>query len=261
MELEYQQSALNQLKLLSDKDAHSILISGLRGSGKTYCAKQFSRYKNIDTFHSISPKVADLKTAIDSSYQLQDLQVICIENLDDGSNAAAQVILKYLEEPLSNVYVIVTCVNTAKIPDTILSRSISVELEHPRMNELAQYARSINAQKYTAYRDYAVYKTAKTLSDIKQILNLSLDQIKYYEQFSDSKAILSLPSNDIMWMLGHYNDSSKADLKLSLRCLLQALAGTKQAQFVLNSLLAVESNRLSETAVLGSLVLDLKYGD
>lgn len=261
MELEYQDSALNQLRILADKDVHSILISGLRGSGKTYCSKQFAISKNISTFHVIKPTVAELKATIDSSYRLQDLQVICIENLDDGSTAASQVVLKYLEEPLSNVYIIVTCVNTAKVPDTILSRSISVELEHPRVNELAQYARSLNAQRYNAYKDYLVYKTAKTLSDIKQILNLTLDQIKYYEQFCNVQEFTKLSVNDMMWMLGHYSDNSKADLKLSLRCVLKSLDGSSKSKFILNSLLAVESSRLSETAILGRLALDLKYGE
>ena len=261
MDLNYQAPLLSQLKLIANKDVHSILISGLRGSGKTYCAKWFAVSKGIDTFHSVKPKVADLKAMITSSYQLQDNQVICIENLDDGTDGAAQVILKYLEEPLPNVYIFVTCTNCASIPDTILSRVISLELPHPRINDLAQYARAINAQRYNAYKEYAAYKTCKTLSDVRQVLNMSLDQIKYYDNFYYNCDITELSISEAMWNINHYPDNSKCDIKISLRCLFDFYRNTKNAKYVLNSLLSLENSRISETAILGKLMLDLNYGD
>ena len=258
MDLGFQESAISQIKSLAEKDSHSILISGLRGTGKTYVAKMFATYKGINTFHSVKPKVADLKDAIDSSYRLQDRQVICIENLDDGKNAAAQVILKYLEEPLPNVYVIVTCVNPSKLPDTIISRSISVQLSIPRVNELQQYARSLNAQRYTAYKDYAIFSTCKSLSDVKTILGLSLEQVKYYDGFEDTNALFKQSSDTILWTLGHYDDNSKSNCVLALRCIRKNCSNHRIRQLALNSLLALEDGKLSETAILGKFVLNAK---
>lgn len=258
MELEYQKPSLEYIKVLADKDIHSILISGLQGNGKTYLAKKYAKYLGIETFHSIQPKTNDLKATIESSFKLQDRQVICIENLDTGKDAASQVILKYLEEPLSNVYVIITCINTAKLPDTILSRVISVNLSIPRVNELAQYARAINPQKYAAYRDYLVFTCSKSLSDVRQILNMSTSQIKYYENFRDFDKLLKLPTDQILWTLGHYDDNSKSDTRLVLRCLLKCIDYSEQFRCILSSLIALEDKRISETAILGKLVLNLK---
>ena len=258
MDLKFQESAISQIQSLAEKDVHSILISGLRGTGKTHIAKLFASYKGINTFHTVKPKVADLKDMIDSSYRLQDKQVICIENLDDGKSAAAQVILKYLEEPLPNVYVIVTCVNSSKLPDTIISRSISVQLSTPRVNELQQYARSLNAQRYTAYKDYTVFSTCKSLSDVKTILSLTLDQVKYYDSFENIKPLFKQSSDTILWTLGHYYDNSKSNCILALRCIRKSSDDIKIRQLALDSLLALEDGKLSETAILGKFVLNVK---
>ena len=256
MEFDFQSQAISQIKVLADNDVHSILISGIRGCGKTYVAQKFAEFKGINTFHSINAKVADLKDAIQSSFRLQENQVICIENLDDGKSAASQVILKYLEEPLPNVYVIVTCVNSSKLPDTILSRAIEVQIGIPHMNELSQYARNLNAQRFNTYREYSVFSTCKSLSDVRQILNLSLDQIKYYEQFQDIKSLFKQSVDAILWNLGHYADNSKADSKLALRCIMRSDSIFRG--LALNSLLELEENKLSETAILGKFVLNSK---
>ena len=258
MELDFQKDALFQIKSLAEKDSHSILISGMRGNGKTYLAKKFAEYKGISTFNSVNPRVAELKDLIDSSYRLQEDQVICIENLDSGKSAASQVILKYLEEPLPNVYVVVTCVNPSKLPDTILSRSISVQLAIPKINELQQYARNLNAQRYTAYKDYAIFSVCKSLSDVRIVLNLSLEQIKYYDKFSNINEIFKQPSDSISWMLVHYDDNSKSNVSLVLRCIMKNSNDIRISSLALDSLLALEEGKISESAIIGRFVLNTK---
>ena len=44
--------------------------------------------------------------------------IICVENLDKGNPAAAQVLLKNLEEPSDHVYFVITCRNIKRVPDT-----------------------------------------------------------------------------------------------------------------------------------------------
>lgn len=260
MDFDFQSKAVSELQKLAYANHHSILISGIRGSGKTYLAQKFAQLKGIDNFHCINPKVADLKDTVQSSFKLQENQVICIENLDDGKPAASQVILKYLEEPLPTVYIVVTCVNASKLPDTILSRAIEVKVGIPHVNELAQYARNFNAQKFTSYKDYVAFSTCKSFSDIRQVLNLSLDQVKYYEKFRNIRELFKQPVDSILWCLGHYEDNSKLDSRLALRCVLSCSENFPGIQKIaLDSLLALEDGKLSETAILGKFVLDGKY--
>ena len=259
MELKYQQSAISYLKKLADADCHSILVSGISGSGKTYLATYFAKYKKIPTFHAIQPKVADLKELIDDSYRLDDDQVICIENLDKGKDAAAQVILKYLEEPLPNVYILVTCSNVSNIPATIRSRSIHVPLENPSKEDLTDYAMFVNRSKWELIQGKVISSVCKSLSEINFVLNLSLDEINYYESFSDDK-FWGSSVDQIMWNIGHYDNNSKTDVNLSLRCLHKYAIAWGIKNCILEALVDLEFGRLSETAVLGRLALACKQG-
>ena len=253
MHLPFQDSCIEYLETLAESDKHSILISGIGGSGKTWMAKHFAEYKNISTFHIVQPKVLDLKELIDSSYKLQDDQVICIENLDKGKDAAAQVILKYLEEPLPNVYIIVTCSNILNIPTTIRSRSIEVTVPNPSFSDICAYGSYINKSKFDVVKSYSVIKICKSLSDVRYFLDLPLDKLKYFEKFENEFKSQSIDS--FMWNIGHFEDNSKIDLKVSLKCLYNCTWVNKNQ--VLNSLLALETGRISETAILGKLALEL----
>lgn len=257
MKLSYQSSAIQELKKLADSDRHSIIISGIAGSGKTYLANEFAKYLHIFTFHSIAPKVANLKELISDSYKLSENQVICIENLDKGVPAASQVILKYLEEPLPNVYVIITCNNISKLTSTVLSRSIQVNLNHPDKESLNVFARSLDARKYELVNTLEVYDACKSLSDIRNVMALSLDKLKYYEAFTSEK-FWSQSIDQIIWQLGHFPDNSKLDVKLGLQVIFATWQDPNDRFKILSALMSLEQDIISEHAVLSKLVLSLK---
>lgn len=257
MNLQFQQSAFHNLEEIADKDSHSILICGIRGSGKTYLASEFSKMKQISTFHFIQPRMKDIKEALNSSASLDDKQVICIEDLDDGIVSVSQALLKYLEEPLQNIYVIITCNNVSKLTNTIPSRAISVELQHPLFSDLVEFAKYINTNKYHQISNSLIFKTCKSLSDVKFVLNLSNDQISYYENYRKD-SFLSGTADSLMWNMSHYDDNSQNDVIWSLRCILCSDCSKIVKQAALDSLLELENKRLSKTAVLGKFAIALK---
>lgn len=257
MYLAFQKSLIDKLQVLADSDRHSILIEGLKGSGKTYCAKQFADRKGITTFHKVQPKVADIKAVLEQSMSLTEPHVLCIENLDTGSVNASQAILKYLEEPLSNVYIIVTCLNKSKLSSTIPSRSVCVKLDNPTEDDLYFYGKSLNSQKLEIIKKYEVYQTAKTLEDINYLLNLTLDKIQYYSNFCDN-SIWNLTVDQIMWNLGHYEDGSKSSIPLALLTIFNTTDSRYVKLCCIQALQDLESSRYSETAVLGKFVIDIK---
>ena len=260
MLLEFQQDALSYLKSLADNDIHSVCISGISGSGKTYLAHEFAKMKHIDTFQIVSHKVDDLKSALYASYSSEDRQVVCIENLDSGTSAASQVILKYLEEPKSNVYVIVTCCNAAKLPSTIRSRSVSVGLKPPAEQDLWKYAESIvsnrSVSSYLKNSDSGLFTSiCKSLDAVKLLNSMKLEDLQHYESFT-SREFWNKTPDQIIWSLGHFADGSAIDLSISLRLLYKAFDYDRS---VLDAMLDLESGKLSSTAVLGNLVLKLKF--
>ena len=112
-----------QLMDLANSRHHSILIEGPQGCGKTYLAKQYAAMLNVSDFEVVKCSVDTIRDAIDETCKIKNDVVICLENLDDGVLSASYTILKFLEEPLPNVYIVVTCRNLKKVPDTIISRS------------------------------------------------------------------------------------------------------------------------------------------
>lgn len=258
MEFECQKSAIEQLHQLAKSDKHSILISGVAGCGKSYLAAYYAKLLNISTYHKISPKVGDLKDMLENSYKLQDKQVICIENLDSGVSAAAQVILKYLEEPSPNVYVIVTCVNASTLPSTILSRSISVKINQPFFDDLSQFGNYLNSDKFKILASSSIKSCMKSFTDVLKFLNLTQDQFQYYETLKDSSFWLQ-PFDTLMWNLGHYPDNSKSDLSLVFRVIIESYdISTTLFKSALSALLDLENNKVSSNAILGKFVFDIK---
>lgn len=255
MEFYHQSDSLDKLKQLAESDCHSILISGIRGSGKTYLASKFAKFVDAEIFNSIPAKVEDLRDAIDRSYTLPVKQVICIENLDDSRSAASQTILKYLEEPLPHVYVIVTCINTSELPSTILSRSIQLALNPPDAESLKAYGKSLNAPKFESIQPYAISACVKSYSEVKLLLSMTLDQIKYYEVFKDAK-FWNQPSDTISWSLSHYPDNTKAPGKFVFGVIYKYSNDLSRKLAALEALLALENQNISESAVIGRFVIN-----
>lgn len=257
MKLKFQENALKDLEYIADKDSHSILISGIRGSGKTYLASQFAKMKNIPTFHSVMPKIADIRTMMVQSMTLSDNQVICIEDLDDGAYGASQALLKYLEEPLQNVYVIITCNNVSKLTNTIPSRAISVNVKHPLNEDLVSFAKYQNFGKYKQIYDSLVFKSCKSLSDIKAALNFTNDQIQYFDNYK-SDNFLKGNVDSLIWNMSHFDDNQPCDPTWCFKCILCGNCSIIVKKAAIDALLSLEEKRISKTAILGEFAMRVK---
>ena len=257
MELEFQKDALEYLKILSDKDIHSIMITGLEGTGKSYLSSRFAKLKNIYTFQIVECKMESMKQLIYDSLSLNEPQVICIRDLDKGMALTSQTILKYLEEPKSNVYVIVTSSIPSKLPQTILSRVVQVTMKHPEIEDLKKFAKSLNvSSSILKSLDDPTFKDCfKSLKDIQNLKSMNLDQLNYYRNLCTDK-FWNQSIDQIIWNLGHFEDKSSTDLKFVLRVLYNYFV--EDRDIILNAMLDFESNRLSQMAVFGALAINLK---
>jgi Cdc6-like AAA superfamily ATPase len=264
MILTSQAESLQQLNNLASNDKHSIMIEGITGSGKTYLAKQYSKMLNIDDFQIIEPKVQTIKDAINNCYQTGTSIVLCIENLDLGLPVASYSILKFLEEPLSSVYIVVTCRNIKQVPDTIISRSAVVSVAPPTAIDLISYADSIDSNKYKYMAQYTIFQCARTLNDIHMILDMNKSQIDYYHKLNDifdSKDSIS----NLCWKLQKYEDDTPTPVDLVIRYIMESSKTySNNPRYIWNigheCLKELARGRISTNAILAKLLFEIKYG-
>lgn len=253
-----QQNTLNELSTLAGKDRHSLLISGPEGCGKTYLACQYAKLLNVEDFQTIQPTVQAIKDSVDICYSLDHPVVLCIENLDTGVSAASYALLKFLEEPMHNVYVVVTCRNINNVPDTIVSRSVCVLSAPPIDLDLIEYAKEKNASKYEDLKSLNIWKCVRTFGDVDIVLNLTPAQIEYFNSLSTVLTFRDTVSN-LMWKLGHYPDNSETPIKLVIRYLIEASDDLHVRQAGITCITELSSSRLAAHAVLAKFLFECKY--
>lgn len=254
MRLNCQSSAIEELNKLANADRHSILIEGIEGSGKTYLAKLYSDMLNISDFICVDPSVQSLRDTIDSCCNLNSPVVVCIENLDKGVVGASYTILKFLEEPSKYVYIVVTCRNMHKIPDTIISRSAVVTLGHPNSHDLNEYVMS----KYNKSSVPGILsKCIHTFKDVDVAMHMNLDQLEYF------KTLMNLdftdPVSNMSWKLMHYPDNSECPITFSIRFILAMTNNRHVHKCGVECLDDIAQSRISAHAAVSKFCMDLKY--
>lgn len=260
MELKCQSDALLQLRKLAESRHHSILIDGCTGCGKTYLASRYAAFLNISDFHLINPTVQEIRQSIDACSCLSTDTVLCIENLDTGVPGAAYTLLKFLEEPRSNIYVVVTCRSIAKVPDTIVSRSVCLSTCPPIDLDLIQYAISVDEKTFRKRADCLVWRCMRTFTDVMKFLKMTDDNINYLSELS-SKLRTNEPISSLSWMLSKFPDGSELPIEISIRVVLESnRTNTYIQKCGIQCINDVTSSRISTNAALSKFLMEYKYG-
>lgn len=259
MNLISQSSAISELQNCADSGRHSVLLVGPAGCGKTYLAKQFANTLGIPDFQVVKSAVTDIRTVISECYNTQNPIVICIENLDEGVAAASATLLKFLEEPLPLVYIVVTVRNIDWIPDTIVSRSFLISISPPTPADLKEYAQSKDMMKYEVMSVRSIWAAAHTFYDIDSIYGLPSEKITYieslYELIRDRKSIQSVV-NGLRYFSG--GDPTPIGLVLSY---LVSVGDAKVRKYGYSCIKDLNLGRLGASAVLSKFLLDVRYGE
>lgn len=258
MDARSQKSALQQLKQFADRDVHSIVIEGPEGCGKTFVAKEFARLVKISDFISVVPKVAELKQTIATCIDLGTPVVLCIENLDTGVLSASYSLLKFLEEPLPTVYVIVTCRNIENIPDTIVSRCPVATVATPHIADLEEYAKIRNAAAYSNIANLLIWRCARTFKDVDTILGFRDDQLLYFHTLSHVLKFKDTVSN-LMWKLGHFDDKSEAPTILVIRYLVETTDDPHVKNAGIQCISELSKSRIAAHAIIAKFIFECKY--
>lgn len=250
--------ALNALENYAKHDNHSILIEGLEGCGKTWCAKQFGSIKHISDFYVIDPNVNDLRDTIDTCYKINNDIVICIENLDTGVRGASYSILKFLEEPMSNVYIIVTCRNRYKVPETILSRSVLATVSMPTAGNLKTFLATLQLPTHNYILNSPIWRSVKTFKDVIMLSKLSMEKLSYLTKLSQL-VITNQPISDLVWQLTHFPDNSEIPIKLVIDMFIHNSNSPHIVKSGIDALRDITSGRVASHTALTKFLFDYKY--
>lgn len=247
-----------QLMDLANSRHHSILIEGPQGCGKTYLAKQYAAMLNVSDFEVVKCSVDTIRDAIDETCKIKNDVVICLENLDDGVLSASYTILKFLEEPLPNVYIVVTCRNLKKVPDTIISRSAVVSCGPPIDRDIEEFASNRNKQKFQSLSDSSIWKSVRSFKDAEYVLSMNDEQIKYFSQLDKMMSFSDTVSN-IIWKLGHYEDNTEIPVGLVMQYIISKTNSKTVKRAAIRCMSDISLGRLAQHACLARFVFEAKY--
>ena len=148
--------------------SHAVLLSGKSGIGKKILARYVAQLflcensacgecaccKNIE--NDAHPDVIFVKQALGGKYDVRSLRHEVIENsvilpnngsckvyifedCDTMNPVCYNTLLKLVEEPPEHIRFVFTCVNTALVPETIMSRVTEYEVSEPSVFDCERY--------------------------------------------------------------------------------------------------------------------------
>lgn len=259
MEFKSQLEPLEALRQLSNSRRNSIVISGPGGSGKTHLAKTYGKLCGCEDVIFVSPTVGEVRDAVSFFYTVESNILAVFENLDDGLPGASYALLKFLEEPLSNVFLVVTCRNLRGLPDTIASRAAVVELGPPTLSDIVSFAVEKDKNKFESVSKCDVWNVVRSFSDVDLLYSMSTEKLAYFD-FIASKLHSKESVSTLSWMLGHYQDNSETPVELVIRYILCKHKDKYIQSVCLDCLKDLRFSRIASSSVLSKLAFELKYG-
>lgn len=209
-ELVCQQSAYITLQDFAKGDKHSVIIEGPKKCGKTFMAHEYAELLGVQDFQLVKSTVSEIREVIDACSNIENNIVLCIENLDDGVVGASYTMLKFLEEPRHNTYIVITCSSRYRLPDTIISRSHIATIHPPTASDVAQVAASLGINMNNIHPELS--RCCKNFEDVQIVSKIDNAKFDYLMDMCKQDYWRDSVSN-IVWKLGHWADNSEAPVR------------------------------------------------
>jgi DNA polymerase-3 subunit gamma/tau len=223
---------------LTNKIAHSYLLSGPRGVGKTTIARIFAKLLNcldpkdgepcnecdncVEITSGIHPDVFELDAAsnrgIDDVRAIQDAakffplkakyKFFIVDEVHMLTLQAFNAMLKILEEPPEYLIFILATTNPEKIPQTILSRCQKFSLLRLKIDEISKTIKEIAGKEKIKIDDESVFLISKlgdgALRDALGIFDMAVSYCGNDIKFSELKEFLNLPDKEIFFNISKF---------------------------------------------------------
>ena len=201
----------------------SILI-GERGSGKKQLANEIALGLSLPIV-SVGTKVEDIREMIENSYTLDTTSIYLIADCDNMSQAAANSLLKVIEEPPKSAYFIMTCEALDNLLPTIKSRGVTYMLEPYTYENKCDYL-SIATQTASDEEEDFMLAVATNMGELQYLVDIDVGEFsKYVMLVVDNIADVS-GSNafKIADRVNLKDDTTKYDLRVFWRAFISVCA-------------------------------------
>ena len=210
--IQYQDRLVNKISNLTlDNCPRSLLLSGMPGCGKHTLAQMISEKLSL-TLRNISEGIND---EIISDIYLQPTLAVYLLELSKLSEKQQNTILKFVEEPLKNSYIILIADNENQVIPTIKNRCVKWVFENYTSNQLSTFVEDSTLLKYLDLCDTP--GQVKELNSSKDILS---DMIQLSRKLIDKIAVANVANTlTISDKIAFDNSSKKYPLELFLKAL------------------------------------------
>ena len=114
------------------------ILTGIRGSGKKLLCKYIADKLNA-TLYPIDTSVDSIRSLGDLSYKLTNRILFMIADADNMSVQAMNALLKTVEEPHGDIYIVMTLEDKVNTLPTILSRAIVFPMDTYSTDDILAY--------------------------------------------------------------------------------------------------------------------------
>ena len=223
---------------VTNKIAHSYLLSGPRGVGKTTIARIFAKLLNclnpkdnepcnecencLEITNGVHPDVFELDAAsnrgIDDVRAIQDsakffpmkakYKFFIVDEVHMLTLQAFNAMLKILEEPPEYLIFILATTNPEKIPQTILSRCQKFSLQRLKIDEISKKIEEIAEKENIKIDSESVFLISKlgdgALRDALGIFDMAVSYCGMNVKYPELKVFLNLPDKEIYFIISKY---------------------------------------------------------
>lgn len=167
-----QENLIKQIPDSLDKLPHTLLIEGVKGSGKHTLVKEIGLKFGIEPFNLKERGITFLNDLL-----LSPFPSFCFLDLTGISIKDQNEMLKFLEEPTDCCYYFLLCENSNLVLPTVLNRCQSWKIEPYTKEQLKYFYDEYTMLNEFQYTNENLLNIAKTPGDIINLLNSNIDEV------------------------------------------------------------------------------------